>query len=232
MIKFRLMFDKDKETAWLNEMVNEGWAMTGFCAGFYTFEKCEPGKYVYQIDFGEKFSSVTEDYREFMKEAGVEIVQCWGYWVIVRKLASEGEFELYTDVDSSIEHYTKIRKMFKVVGIFEVLLTIVEFVIYAVTESYSALVGAIILSCFVGVFLVAVYKTTQRIDALTERKTGMPTEIDRKNVSPLLTVGLLFNMIALNSRDGISDGIVVVIQIAALLLMAAGLYQIFRNRRQ
>ena len=34
MIKFKLYFDKDKETQWLNEMSQKGWAMTGFFAGF------------------------------------------------------------------------------------------------------------------------------------------------------------------------------------------------------
>ena len=58
MIKFRLYFDKDKETIWLNKMSEAGLSMTGFFAGFYRFEKCEPGKYVYQIDFGEKLFAV------------------------------------------------------------------------------------------------------------------------------------------------------------------------------
>lgn len=49
MIKFKLYFDKDAETKWLNQMAAEGWAMTGFFAGFYTFEKCEKGKYIYQV---------------------------------------------------------------------------------------------------------------------------------------------------------------------------------------
>lgn len=120
MIKFRLYFDKDKETDWINKMSEEGYAMTGFFAGFYWFEKCEPGKYVYQIDFGEKLFAVSNNYREFMQETGIEIVQTWGYWIILRKLASEGEFQLYTDVDSSIEHYTKIRTMFKVGGYYRV----------------------------------------------------------------------------------------------------------------
>ena len=54
MIRFRLYFDKDKETAWLNEMSRRGWAMNGFFAGFYRFEKCDPGEYIYQIDFGDE----------------------------------------------------------------------------------------------------------------------------------------------------------------------------------
>lgn len=66
MTKFRLYFDKDKETAWLNEMAKKGYAMTGFFAGFYQFEACEPGEYIYQIDFSSKMFSVSDDYREFI----------------------------------------------------------------------------------------------------------------------------------------------------------------------
>ena len=43
MKKFVLYFDKDKETEWLNKMAQDGWAMTDFFAGVYTFEPCEKG---------------------------------------------------------------------------------------------------------------------------------------------------------------------------------------------
>ena len=94
MIKFKLYFDKDKETQWLNEMSQKGWAMTGFFAGFYRFEPCEKGKYTYQIDFGNEFFSVSDDYREFMSDSDIEIIQSWGFWVFLRKLSSEGELSL------------------------------------------------------------------------------------------------------------------------------------------
>lgn len=94
MKKFRLYLDKDKETAWLNQLAKEGYALKKFFAGVYTFEACTPGTYTYQIDFGNKLFSVSDDYREFMNESGIEIVSCWGYWVFLRKLASEGEFQL------------------------------------------------------------------------------------------------------------------------------------------
>ncbi|MCR5753381.1 MAG: DUF2812 domain-containing protein, partial [Acetatifactor sp.] len=128
MIKFRLYFDKDEEVSWLNKMSKEGWAMTGFFAGFYSFEQCEKGKYEYQVDFGERFGSVSNDYRDFMQEAGIEILQNWGYWIILRRLASEKPFELYTDVESAIEHYSKIRMMFKVAFLFELACALVEFI--------------------------------------------------------------------------------------------------------
>ena len=121
MIKFHLYFDKDEETKWLNEMADQGYAMTGFAAGVFQFEECKPGKYTYQIDFSEKFFSVSENYREFMTENEVEIVGIWGFWVFLRKEKQKGKFELYTDVDSQLEHYTKIRNLFKIVTIFEII---------------------------------------------------------------------------------------------------------------
>ena len=89
MTKFRLYFNKDKETTWLNEMAAKGYALKSFFAGFYSFEKCEPGEYVYQIDFGSKMFSVSDDYREFMAENNIEIVCLGGYWIILRKRASD-----------------------------------------------------------------------------------------------------------------------------------------------
>lgn len=44
MIKYRFYLDKDAETAWLNQMAADGWAMKRFFAGFYDFETCENGE--------------------------------------------------------------------------------------------------------------------------------------------------------------------------------------------
>lgn len=224
MIKFKLYFDKDQETQWLNEMANLGWAMTGFFAGFYRFEECEKGEYKYQIDFGNKFFSVSEDYREFMSEAGIEIVQTWGFWVILRKLASKGAFELYSDVDSQIEHYQKIRKMFKIVIIIELICLLLE--IASAAQAGSPLLwGCVFLILAV---LLAIVKITLRtgdiINELNERKTGMK-EPRNRNVSALLAIGLLFNSCALIIQDHVSSPIKLTVQILAIIFMLVGIYQ-------
>ena len=74
MIRFRLYFDKDQETKWLNQMVSDGWALKGFFAGFYSFERCEKGEWIYQIDFGEHAYHVSDEYRELMTDLVIEIV--------------------------------------------------------------------------------------------------------------------------------------------------------------
>ena len=113
--KFRLLFDKDVEQDWLNEMCRNGWALKNFCLGVYTFESCDPGQYTYQIDLlpgsGVKPSD-HDGYAEFMEETGIQVVCRWFRWIILRKPTADGPFEIYSDLDSQIEMYSRIRAMF------------------------------------------------------------------------------------------------------------------------
>lgn len=226
MIKFKVYFDKDKETAWLNDMAAQGYAMTGYFPCFYSFEKCEPGKYTYQIDFGDKMFSVDDNYRDFMAENNVEIVCLWGYWIILRKLATDGEFELYTDVDSSIEHYTKILKMFKVVTIIELICFMVE-VLGAMHGVAIGFWGMLIIGAIVIVCMRATISTKRKIAELKERKGEVVTGLAAGKTSPALLAGLLFNACALALKNSatISDPIITGIQIVAIVLMLVGIYQ-------
>lgn len=223
MIKFRLYYDKDKETEWLNKLAAEGLALKNFFAGFYTFENCEPGKYTYQVDFGEKFFAVTDSYREFMEDNHIEIVQPWGYWVILRKLTADGEFKLYTDVDSSIEHYTKIRTMFKIVTIVELICFIMECFAASAGNTWAYLF-AVLIGIIVLVLLRAVTNTTDTINALRERKGEVVSKCNSKT-SPILTCGLLLNFCSITIGDSVSPYIKTGLQIFALLVMLIGLYQ-------
>ena len=233
MIKFRVYFDKDKETAWLNDMAAQGYAMTGYFPCFYSFEKCEPGKYTYQIDFGDKMFSVDDNYRDFMAENNVEIVCLWGYWIILRKLATDGEFELYTDVDSSIEHYTKILKMFKVVTIIELICFMVE-VLGAMNGAAIGFWGMLLIGLIVIGCMHATISTKRKIAELKERKGEVVTGLAAGKTSPALLAGLLFNACALALKNSatISAPIITGIQIVAIVLMLIGIYQsryVFKN---
>lgn len=234
MIKFRIYLDKEKETIWLNEMASQGYAMTGFFSGFYTFEKSEPGKYVYQIDFGDKLFAVSEDYRDFMKNAGVEIVQTWGYWIILRKRASEGEFQLYTDVDTTIEHYLKIRKMFKIATIIELICFLME-AAGVLSGSGIAMMFLLVIGVMLFAMINAVYRTNCMINELKERKGEMPDNKICKSskVSLVLPCGLFLNVCALVLQESLTPRAVHIIQIAAILLMIVGIYQsgeVFRKK--
>ena len=230
MIKFKLYFDKDKETQWLNEMSQKGWAMTGFFAGFYRFEPCEKGKYTYQIDFGNEFFSVSDDYREFMSDSDIEIIQSWGFWVFLRKLSSEGEFQLYTDVDSQIEHYKKIRNMFKAVTVIELICLFIELFSASMTNSPLLWSFVFLILAIIIAFFNITNRTNDIIHELTERKTGIE-EPRSRSISIFLIIGLLLNSCVLMMKDSIPSYIVCPLQLIVIVLMQVGVYQTARKRR-
>ena len=227
MVKYRLYLDKDKESIWLNEMADKGFAMTGFYGGFYKFEQCEKGEYAYQIDFKQNFFSVPEDYREIMEESGIEIVDTWGFWVFLRRLKSKGEFELYTDIDSKIEHYKKILMLLKKVTIIEILCMFTEVYCAARSESIAIWGIAVFIIAVVMSFIKITLHTSDKISKLNERKTGIKEPYNR-NISGFLIVGLFVNGGAMMVDDYFSEPIVMSIRILAIILMLVGVYRTMR----
>ncbi|MDE6915639.1 MAG: DUF2812 domain-containing protein [Lachnospiraceae bacterium] len=228
MIRFRLYFDKDAETAWLDQMAQDGWAMKRFFAGFYSFEACEKGEYVYQVDFGDRMFAVSSDYRELMQDMGIEIVQTWGYWVILRKRAAQGKFELYTDAASRVEHYRKIRRMFRVVTVLELLCMFGEFYLGAAGGIVWAYVFAFLFAALAAGLTNAVFRLNAMISEMEAHASGIEKTCRRRNVSALLVSGLLLNSCALILTETAPYAVSRTVQVAAIVLMAAGLFQTCR----
>lgn len=134
MRKYRLYYDKDAEEIWLKDMCQKGWALKKYFLGLYTFEPCTPGEFNYQIDL---IQGKSEEFLEFLEESGVTVVGRWVRWVYLQKPAEEGVFEMYTDTDSKIEQYRRIRKFFAFFLALEALCLMVEF--FAVIETRSPL---------------------------------------------------------------------------------------------
>lgn len=202
MVEFKLYFNKDKETEYLNEMAQKGYAMTGFMAGFYTFDRCQPGEYIYQVDISEGMFRVSNDYREFMQEMGVEIVCQWGLWVILRKKAADGPFLLYTDVESSIEHYEKIKRMFKIAMFLEIILIIVEVLCAANGKDRASITLPLVFSSLLTVIVVVLGREIVRVEGILEElreRIGMegPSKWGRRDHRPsrLMCIGLILNVI-------------------------------------
>lgn len=229
MVKFRLYYDVDKEAEWLNEWSEKGYAMKSFFAGFYTFEACEKGKYLYQIDALSKFGTVSEDYKEFMQEAGVEIVQVWGPWVVLRREASMGPFELYTDVESKIQNFKKRMKVYKVAAIVEIICFMIE-MISALRGSDVAMYFAILVGLFVFVFCRAIFNTTRNINRLRAQNGEMAVEENtacKRTVSPLMAAGNLFMLCGLfinEDQSPLMDNVKLAASIIACVLLLAGIY--------
>ena len=168
MKKFRLYYDPDKELVWLQNMLNQGWALTHFALGVYTFEPCQPGEYIYQIDI---LKDVTDfdNYKAFMEDSGVEVVCRWMRWVFVRKRAEDGPFKLYTDPESLIRYYRTIRGLFLPLALMETFCASIE-LFAAIRTGESAFGFFVLLLAFVAVvFYRMVWKCSRKIEELKKR---------------------------------------------------------------
>ena len=159
-----------------------------------------------------------------MGELGVEIVVLWGFWIILRKRAEDGPFELYTDVDSKIEHYRKIRRMFKVVTVIELLALFSE--IYAgMTGNGVGWVFALLISLFVFTCADATLRTNKVIARLEEQKSGIEPEKKGGGTLPLIiiSIGLLTNCCMAAVERFAPPMISYPVHIFAVIMMAVGI---------
>jgi len=113
---YKLFFawDYDKEEKWLNEMSKKGLQLVhpGFLR--YVFEENTKDQYVYRLELLNNLPShpESESYIRFLEDTGAEYVGSLHRWAYFRKNAADGEFELYSDIDSKIRHYKRILFLF------------------------------------------------------------------------------------------------------------------------
>lgn len=95
MKKFKIFIDYEQEERWINDMCAQGWHLKKITLWTFTFEKSEPGKYIYRNTLLTYVGD--QSYSEFLVESGVEIVCVFGNTVYLKKRADEGPFEVYSD---------------------------------------------------------------------------------------------------------------------------------------
>lgn len=100
----------EAEEAWLREMSNEGWHLTGISfPTLYDFEFGEAMDYVYRLDYRSYWKMDKEEYLQLFSDAGWEYVEEMAGWHYFRKLARSGEeLEIYTDAESKIGKYQRL----------------------------------------------------------------------------------------------------------------------------
>jgi len=111
--KWYWVWEFEKEEQWLNGMAQSGWKLERIGFAVYYFTKCDPGEYTIRLEMRNN----DEEYITFMRELGAEYVGRMAKWIYFRRPSSLGEFDIFSDIDSKLEHLEKIRKMLWGVGI-------------------------------------------------------------------------------------------------------------------
>ena len=110
--KLFVVWNFDKEEDWLNEMALQGWVLdrVGLCT--YHFIACEPGEYSVRLEM----HGLDERYLDFMAETGAEYIGRMVQWIYFRKKTAAGTFDIFSDIDSKIQHLSRIGKMLFAIG--------------------------------------------------------------------------------------------------------------------
>ncbi len=151
------MWDFDKEEKWLNEMAAKGLGLVsvGFCS--YEFEDCIPGEFGIKMEMLENSASHPESrkYIEFLEGTGAEQVGSWSRWLFLRKRKSDGEFELFSDNESRINHLTRITRYVGILGALNLYFAFYNLFLFVAWDSYINLCG--ILNLLIGVLSIVGY---------------------------------------------------------------------------
>ena len=88
--------DYEQEEKWINNMSRCGWNLVRNNGLIYTFEKGNPGEYIYKIDLPrESMTNVEADaYYKFMEEFDIEVVTTHKMWRYLRKKSADGPFDM------------------------------------------------------------------------------------------------------------------------------------------
>lgn len=112
MKKIRKWFwawEHEQEELWLNTMAQSGWVLEKIGYATFYFTRCEPGEYTIRLEMRES----DENYVSFMEETGAEFVGKVINWHYFRRKAVLGNFNIFSDTDSKINHFQKIGKVLK-----------------------------------------------------------------------------------------------------------------------
>ena len=120
--KWFFVWDFDKEERWLNEMALAGWVLdsVGWCR--YDFAACEPGEYTVRLEM----RAYDAAYMEFMSQSGAEYIGHVLQWRYFRKKAEDGPFDIFSDIDSRIDHLNKVGTMVTAIGVMNLLIGVMN----------------------------------------------------------------------------------------------------------
>lgn len=105
----KVFLNFEKEEKWLNKMCEEGHALEQISNGYYFFKSCEPGKFIYRINFSSQEMSDLAEQDIPINSTHVEQIATINRWQYFRRPKHFGNFELYSDDKSKIKHYQRMN---------------------------------------------------------------------------------------------------------------------------
>jgi antibiotic biosynthesis monooxygenase (ABM) superfamily enzyme len=152
----------EKEEKWLNGLSAKGLALTDYTWCRYVFQDAPKGEYIFRIELLENpvKHPESQNYIRFMEETGAEFVASYMRWVYFRKKAADGEFDIYSDTDSRIKHYKRVRTFFMVITVLNLMAAALNFFLSMAVKNistvnlYCAIISTIVFALLLGLLVV------------------------------------------------------------------------------
>ena len=159
LFKFFTLFEYEEEEAFLEKQHKEGWKVVNFkIPGFYKFEKSEPEKMSYRIDFTNENGAKNPEYQQIFADNGWEFLWSVNGFSIFRKAisdnAAEENNEIFSDNASKLQMLQKIqqRRLLPLITIF--LCAVVPNFIKGIHGEFGSSTGDIVITAFFGLMFV------------------------------------------------------------------------------
>jgi len=164
---FRMHADYVKEEKWLNNMSQKGYHFVNYNFFRYLFEKDVTKAYTYRIELLDNMPShpKSQAYLDFLKETNIMVVSSYFRWVYLRKESKEGTFELYSDFDSKIQHFSRILTLQGIVGLANFVIALSNINLGYSDKTFNLPVGYLnlVLALILGYFCAKNYMSIRRL---------------------------------------------------------------------
>ena len=171
-----MAWEHEKEENWLNEMAAQGWNLVDTTPFRYVFEQGTPGEYQYRLELlaHGRDSEESRTYVRFMEETGAEYITTYfNGWAYFRKRVADGPFEIFSDLDSKLQHFERIRTLLLSITVVELLVLVSQIAWFVLSReegrygSMGVFVGAMLvilaITIFLGVGLARVHAQIRRL---------------------------------------------------------------------
>ena len=106
------------------------------------------------------------EYISFIESTGAKLVCTWGYYAYFRQESKKGNFEIYSDKESKIEYYKRIRKLFISLCFIEMFCSSIEWFCFFNVKAIMFMFLGIFLTTLTVLFFYQASKCNKKINQL------------------------------------------------------------------
>jgi len=109
VVKVIFAWKDEKEEKWLEQEAEQGWKLISAAPYFYTFQRSEPEKVTYRLDYKLTLDKDYQEYLSLFRDAGWELVVTFANWHYFRIARQDGATpEIYNTGKTKAQKYRRL----------------------------------------------------------------------------------------------------------------------------